>query len=126
MQRNNRSLHVILECFLFWKYVQDRFFTGLVGCIYRRERHTPWCWSAPQEDGYCSGFYSSFVKLSDAFVTAEMEALKTCHSETRIKAECHRCEITVTPTPDRRLTLTLTAESDSRSHFTLSADPNCT
>lgn len=22
--------------------------------IYRRESHTPWCWSVPQGDGYCS------------------------------------------------------------------------
>ncbi len=43
------------------KYVQDRFLTGLVRCMYRWESHTPWCWSATQEDGYCSAFNSSFV-----------------------------------------------------------------
>jgi len=72
--------------------------TGLVGCaIYTIESHTP-CWTVPQGDGYCSAFNSSFVIPSAAFVTAKREALKTCHSETRIKAECPRGETTMTPT----------------------------
>ncbi len=52
------------------RQVLDRF-----GGMYRSESHTPWCWSAPQGDSYCSAFNSSFVILSAAFVTAEREAL---------------------------------------------------
>ncbi len=61
--------------------------------------------------------------LSAAFVTAERDALKTCHSETRIKAERPRCEITGTPAPERRLARNTDSSS---SHSTRSADRKCT
>lgn len=64
-----------------------------------RESHTPRCCSVPRGDGYCSAFNSSFIILSATFVKAKREALKTCHSETRIKAESPRRETTMTPTP---------------------------
>lgn len=69
-------------------------------CIYRIESHTPWSCSVPQGEGYCSAFTSSFVILTAAFATAERQALKTCHSESRIKAKNPQWETAMTQTPD--------------------------